>query len=539
MHPIEKESYAIIQPLIDTIDLPAELIPLAARVLHATTDTDLARSLHCTKGAVDKVRTALLLEHPIITDVEMTRSGISRKLRDRAVCALSLLPSTASDEGDIFQRNDIFPSRSAAAMSLAASSYPRDALYVIGCAPTALDQLLDMMENDSVHPVGIIALPVGFVGAEQAKKRLVTIASAHGIPAITNSGPKGGSAATAACINAVAANAGVTPTVAANAGVTPTVAANAVTATDGVPGHSHAIDHRHGMLIIGHGTRSLDGVAQLKQFSADVQSAKPAIPVTYGLIEFADETGAPTLDQAVNALVVSGVNSIVGVPLVLLGAGHMKDDGPAILRNARLVYPGVHATYARNLGIHPLVLDAAESSAATAGAYESDAVVLVGRGSTDPDANSDLAKVARLLADGRGIGSKDQPRGMPAITPPGESPLGGLGMVEPAFVSLAPPSVSEALERCRTLGAENITVVPYFLFAGLLLDRIREQAAAWAAGRVGCNVTVAGELWPDSRIVRLVWLRYDEALRGDAAMNCDCCIYRVPLPGYISRIAIS
>ncbi len=523
VHPIEKESYAIIQPLIDAIDLPAELIPLAARVLHATTDTDLARSLRCTKGAVDKVRTALLLEHPIVTDVEMTRSGISPKPRDRAVCALSLLPSTASDAGDAFQRDDIFPSRSATAMSLAASSYPRDALYVIGCAPTALDQLLDMMENGSVHPLGVIALPVGFVGAEQAKNRLMTVASAHGIPVITNSGPKGGSAATAACVNAVHRLAMDTDT---------------DTDTDRTPVPVQTIDHRPGMLIIGHGTRSLDGVAQLKQFSDDVQSVRPEIPVTYGLIEFADETGGPTLEQAVNALVDRGVNSIVAVPLVLLGAGHMKDDGPEILRNARLAHPSVHATYARNLGIHPLVLDAAEASAATAGAYESDAVVLVGRGSTDPDANSDLAKVARLLADGRGIGSKGQSRGMPAITPPGGSPLGALGMVEPAFVSLAPPGVPDALERCHILGAGNITVVPYFLFAGLLLDRIREQALGWAAGKVRCNVTVADELWPDNRIIQLTWLRYDEALRGDAAMNCDCCIYRVPLPGYISKVAV-
>jgi sirohydrochlorin cobaltochelatase len=141
------------------------------------------------------------------------------------------------------------------------------------------------------------------------------------------------------------------------------------------------------------------------------------------------------------------------------------------------------------------------------------AVVLVGRGSTDPDANSDLHKACRLVWDHR-----------------------GLGLVEPAFVSLAPPSVPEALERCRRLGAAQITVVPYFLFAGVLPDRIGTQARTWAAGHPDITVRVGRHFGASPALAPLVLERYDEALRGEAGMNCDCCAYRTALPGYESRV---
>ena len=124
-------------------------------------------------------------------------------------------------------------------------------------------------------------------------------------------------------------------------------------------------------------------------------------------------------------------------------------------------HPGVAFRMGRDLGIDPAVLAVAEDRAREAlGDFDpaESAVVLVARGSSDPDASSDLYKVARLLADGR-----------------------GLGLVEPAFAGVASPSVPEALERCRRLGAKHIAVVPFFLFTGVLVPRIYAQAAEWAA----------------------------------------------------------
>jgi cobalt/nickel transport system ATP-binding protein len=190
----------------------------------------------------------------------------------------------------------------------------------------------------------------------------------------------------------------------------------------------------------------------------------------------------------------------------------MKEDGPAALHRGRHRHPAVRFAYARHLGLHPLVLAVAEDRIKAAVGDDDPggtAVVVVGRGSSDPDANADLYKVARLLWDSR-----------------------GLAMVEPAFVSLAQPSVPAALERCRLLGATRIVVVPYFLFTGVLVDRITEQTDAWAASHPAVDARPGPHLGADPRIAGLVLERYREALAGDAHMNCDLCVYRHPLPGY-------
>ncbi len=272
------------------------------------------------------------------------------------------------------------------------------------------------------------------------------------------------------------------------------------------------------LLVIGHGSRHPGGVAQYWELVERVRGMAPDLVVGGGFIELA----SPDLGSAIDCLVQAGSRSVVGVPLVLLAAGHLKTDGPTALERGRSRHPGVSFTYGRDLGVHPLVLDAATTRIAEAlealgapplaGAGGTH-VVLVGRGSSDPDANSDLYKVARLLSDSR-----------------------GLGCVEPAFVSLAPPSVSDSLERCRLLGARRIAVVPYFLFTGRLVERIADQAREWSLAHPGIDVVVGAEMGPDPRLARLVLERYDEARSGGATMNCDCCVYRSPLPGYEHRV---
>jgi sirohydrochlorin ferrochelatase len=265
------------------------------------------------------------------------------------------------------------------------------------------------------------------------------------------------------------------------------------------------------LLLVGHGSRSAKGVAAYWEFASVLRDRAPGLRIGCGFIELAE----PDLDTAIDDLVDAGATEIIAVPLVLLGAGHLKSDGPATLARARHRHPAVTFSYARDLGIHPAVLRVAEERIKAAAPDQADAVVIVSRGSSDPDANSDLYKVGRLLADSR-----------------------GLGLVEPSFVSLAPPDVPAALERCRRLGATRIAVVPYFLFTGVLVNRIHAQAAAYAEEHPELRITVGSELGADPRIADLVLERFEEARRGEARMNCDCCIYRSPLPGYESRVGL-
>ncbi len=247
-------------------------------------------------------------------------------------------------------------------------------------------------------------------------------------------------------------------------------------------------------------------MAQCRELADLVEKLAPDVASELGFIELAD----PAVSVAIDRLVAGGERCVVAVPMVLLAAGHLKNDGPAALSEARARHPATRFTYARDLGIHPAVLQVAEDRIAESRSRlpGESAVVLVGRGSTDPDANSDLYKVSRLISDSR-----------------------GLETVEPAFVSLAPPSVTEALERCAALGAKRVVVAPYFLFNGRLVDRIHDQALHWGQD-TGTPVVVADVLGVDPRLAGLVLERYRRAVDGQEPMSCDCCVYRTPLPGY-------
>jgi sirohydrochlorin cobaltochelatase len=269
------------------------------------------------------------------------------------------------------------------------------------------------------------------------------------------------------------------------------------------------------LLLIGHGSRDPAAAGEFAAVRDLVAARLPGRRVGGGFLELAD----PPIDRAVDDLVAAGATDVVAVPYVLFGAGHLKDDGPAVLGRARRRHPGVRFRLARDLGTHPAVLAVAEDRARRAiAALPADGgtaptVVLVGRGSTDPDACAEFVKLARLLGDGR-----------------------GLGPVEPAFVAMTTPSVEDALDRAHRLGADRLAVVPLFLFSGVLVDRIGERAQAWAADRPGVVVATAPPLGVDERMADLVVERFAEGHHGDVRMNCDLCSYRVRLPGFEERV---
>jgi sirohydrochlorin cobaltochelatase len=269
----------------------------------------------------------------------------------------------------------------------------------------------------------------------------------------------------------------------------------------------------HPLLIVGHGTRDPAGVAGFAELVAQVAGrADPRTPVRGGFIELS----APPLREAVSDLVDLGATDLDVVPLVLVAAGHAKGDIPAALAREQQRHPGLAYRYGRPLGPHPVLLDLLDRRLADVLAADERAettVVLVGRGSSDPDANAEHVKVARLLQEGRGLAG-----------------------VEPAFISLAEPGVPAALERARRLGAQRIVVLPYFLFAGILPSRTREQAREWASAHPALDVRCADVIGPQPALADLVLERAQEARLGDIRMNCDTCLYRIALPGFEHRV---
>jgi sirohydrochlorin cobaltochelatase len=265
------------------------------------------------------------------------------------------------------------------------------------------------------------------------------------------------------------------------------------------------------LLVVGHGSRDPKGVQEFHELVALMRERNPRLRVEGGFIELS----RPPISECVMRLVGAGSREISAVPLMLLAAGHAKDDIPATLVREKMSRPEIDFHYGRALGIRPELLELMDeriSAVVSEDEKKETAVLVVGRGSSDPDANSDLAKVARLFYEGRPY-----------------------PMVETAFVSLTSPSVPEALERCSSLGARRVAVFSYFLFTGVLEERIREQSERFAA-ESGLEVRYAGYFGPDAKVADLVLERYREAYTGDIRMNCDACVHRVALPGFEEKV---
>ena len=182
IHPIEAESYRILAERVDLSAFGPLGAAVVARVIHASADLEYATTMVADEAACAAGVAALTAGAPVLVDVEMVRHGIS------GVEALCFLPERAAGT-----------TRSAAGIAAAAEAHPDGAVVVVGCAPTALDEVVRRYEAGTFRPALVIGMPVGFVGAAESKERL----RASGVPAVSNAGEKGGSAVAAAALNAL------------------------------------------------------------------------------------------------------------------------------------------------------------------------------------------------------------------------------------------------------------------------------------------------------------------------------------------------
>jgi precorrin-8X/cobalt-precorrin-8 methylmutase len=183
IHPIEQESYRILRSRIDLSHLPPLSRAVAERVIHASADLSFADSLILDEQALIQGRAALVNGAPIYCDSRMCAVGIT-----------SRRPIVPLDDARATRREGV--TRSAAAMRLATSEASEGAVWVIGNAPTALTELI---AHPPPRPALVVGLPVGFVGAAEAKELLAD----SSLPAITNKGERGGSSVAVAAVNAL------------------------------------------------------------------------------------------------------------------------------------------------------------------------------------------------------------------------------------------------------------------------------------------------------------------------------------------------
>lgn len=188
-HAIETKSFSILRSRVDTAALPPLTRAVVERVIHASADLDYLTDLVTAEADLENGLQALQAGRPVVTDVEMVAAGITRRdLLGPLLCRVR-----DSDANDLATGAGI--TRSAAAIRVALDEVGPDAIWVIGCAPTALFELLTL----DAQPALVVGLPVGFVGAAESKAAL----RASGLPAVSNISEKGGSAVAAAALNAL------------------------------------------------------------------------------------------------------------------------------------------------------------------------------------------------------------------------------------------------------------------------------------------------------------------------------------------------
>ncbi|MGD8189572.1 sirohydrochlorin chelatase [Brevibacillus ginsengisoli] len=263
------------------------------------------------------------------------------------------------------------------------------------------------------------------------------------------------------------------------------------------------------ILFVGHGSKDPEGNQEVIQF---IDTLAPQIDVP--IIETCFlEFEQPTVTQGLQTCIQKGATRIVVIPLMLFAAGHAKLHIPHEIDEMKELYPHVTFTYGKPVGIHPNMVELLGErfqEAVHSGKHDAlhvdqqTAVLLVGRGSSDIDANSDIYKMSRLFWEKH------------------KSTI-----VETAFMGVTSPTVEEGIDRCIRLGAKQVVILPYLLFTGVLMKRLQTftQRLGQQYSEIGF---VLGHYFGAHRYLQQVVLeRVKEAFDGEVKMSCDLCVYRI------------
>jgi sirohydrochlorin cobaltochelatase len=260
------------------------------------------------------------------------------------------------------------------------------------------------------------------------------------------------------------------------------------------------------IMICGHGSHDDGAVEEFNKLANHMRERLPQYNVESGFLEFA----TPVIRTGLKKLIERGAKKIICVPGMLSAAGHVENDLPSEINNFAALHPDIEFIFGRDLAIDPQLLKAArdrieecEATAATKVDRKETLLMVVGRGTNDSDANSNVHKVARMLWEGMGF-----------------------GWAEVSYSGVAYPLVDEGMKHAMKLGYKRVIVFPYFLFTGILVRRIYAWADEAAAANPDVEVLNASHLNDHTQLLDCFVDRIEEALDGSNAMNCLLCKYR-------------
>ena len=272
------------------------------------------------------------------------------------------------------------------------------------------------------------------------------------------------------------------------------------------------------VMVCGHGSRDPDAIREFQALATGLKARLPQYDLESGYLEFAK----PVIQESLAKLIERGAKRILAVPGMLFAAAHVKNDLPWELNTFAAAHPGVAVNFGRELAIEPKLLKvAAERITAAELGSQADVprietlLMVVGRGTNDSDANSNISKVARMLWEGMGF-----------------------GWGEVAYSGVTFPLVAPALEHAVRLGFRRIVVFPYFLFTGVLVGRIYEHTDIVAAAHPQVQFVKASYLNDHALVLETFVDRLDGIESADNAMNCRLCKYREQIVGFEAEIGL-
>ena len=260
------------------------------------------------------------------------------------------------------------------------------------------------------------------------------------------------------------------------------------------------------ILLIGHGSRNVEGNREIEVFADLWRKRQPQWRIEVCFIEFAEVL----LDEGLNRAASNAARVIV-VPLILNAAGHVKMETPAHIAQARLRHPQTEFVYVPNLGADDRILQILKRNLRKAlGALDmpdpkTTGVALLGRGSSDRGANGEVAKLARWLFE-----ETDHE------------------LVDIAFTGITYPRLEAVVQRQVKLGMTQIVVLPYYLFTGTLIERIRRQVERLRTQYPQVCFSLGEYFGFEEEIFQLLDERVLAVQSGSvqATMPCDGCKYR-------------
>ena len=269
------------------------------------------------------------------------------------------------------------------------------------------------------------------------------------------------------------------------------------------------------LMLCGHGSRDQGAMIEFGGLAEKLRTRLPDWSVEHGYLEFAK----PVIRDGLDKLKASGAETVLALPGMLFAAGHAKNDIPSVL-NTYAAANGLRIEYGRELGVDLKMIRAAGARVQEAlDACDSEVpmeetmLVVVGRGASDPDANSNVAKVMRMLWEGMGF-----------------------GWGETAYSGVTFPLVKPALQHAAKLGYRRIVVFPYFLFTGVLVKRIYSQTDEVAAEHPEIEFVKAPYLNDHDLVIETFVDRVREILDGVNNMNCQMCKYREQVLGFEAEV---